>query len=522
MEEVVHVWTGAALGVTVLMGGLIAYAGDLIGRKLGKRRASVFGLRPRHTAVLITSVTGVLISLLTTAALFLAVNPVRDVMLRGEAAIRAGARLRRENSMLTRENVRVREDVAHARQSREIAARQRSQAVSERKRAEQELTGVRVALAKATNAVRRARAARAAAERAVRVAHAQVRMERDAARQLATSNESLRTVNEDLKTRSQELTKSNEALRQVNSSLSASNSAYSLENEAVSKQNESLVRERDRLTGTVTDLRAEQVRLAEQTSRLQSQYQELMDSYKTAYGAHRSLWTMFDDLRTKRIVIHGGEDLARIVVPASTAPDGVRSAIDRLLGEAHVAALAKGAAPGERARAVEIVDKRFATPTPAGVSTTRVTEQDRIDAIVNRLSRAPEPTCLLALAVSNSVIGEPAAIDLQPLPNPLVYRRGQLVAARKLDASGNPGDVFSELVLMLKGLGQSALGRGLIPRVDPATGEPQVGALSAADVANLAARIRAYKGRVEVSAYASADVNAGDALGLEFKIRPAI
>jgi hypothetical protein len=128
----------------------------------------------------------------------------------------------------------------------------------------------------------------------------------------------------------------------------------------------------------------------------------------------------------------------------------------------------------------------------------------------------------LALAVANSVMGEPAAIDLQPLRHHLVYRRGQAVASRKLDANMASDKVFEELVLMLKGLGQGALERGLIPRFDPATGEPQAGSLGAGDVVSLTDRVRAYRRRVEVTAYAASDTSAGDRLQLEFKIRPSI
>jgi uncharacterized protein (DUF3084 family) len=93
-------WTILALSMTVLMGGIIAYNGDLIGRKFGKRRVSMFGLRPKHTAILITSITGVLISAGTTTVLFLLVSPVREVILSGEQALRLNRVLKKENSQL--------------------------------------------------------------------------------------------------------------------------------------------------------------------------------------------------------------------------------------------------------------------------------------------------------------------------------------------------------------------------------------------------------------------------------------
>ncbi len=44
----------------LLIGGMIALIGDYIGHIIGRRRLTIFGLRPRHTAFLITILTGIL------------------------------------------------------------------------------------------------------------------------------------------------------------------------------------------------------------------------------------------------------------------------------------------------------------------------------------------------------------------------------------------------------------------------------------------------------------------------------
>ena len=36
-----------------IVGGLIAYLADKMGSKIGKKRMSVFGLRPKHTSILL-------------------------------------------------------------------------------------------------------------------------------------------------------------------------------------------------------------------------------------------------------------------------------------------------------------------------------------------------------------------------------------------------------------------------------------------------------------------------------------
>ena len=51
--------------VLAVVGGVIALIGDRLGTRIGKKKLSIFGLRPRHTAVLVTVVTGICITTVT-------------------------------------------------------------------------------------------------------------------------------------------------------------------------------------------------------------------------------------------------------------------------------------------------------------------------------------------------------------------------------------------------------------------------------------------------------------------------
>lgn len=53
-----------------LLGGIVAAFGDRLGTKIGKARLRLFNLRPRQTAMIITVITGMLISALTLGILF--------------------------------------------------------------------------------------------------------------------------------------------------------------------------------------------------------------------------------------------------------------------------------------------------------------------------------------------------------------------------------------------------------------------------------------------------------------------
>jgi uncharacterized protein (DUF3084 family) len=63
--------------VLTIAGGMIAYAGDRIGMKVGRKRLSIFGLRPKYTSMVITIITGVVIAGCTLLVLSLASENVR-------------------------------------------------------------------------------------------------------------------------------------------------------------------------------------------------------------------------------------------------------------------------------------------------------------------------------------------------------------------------------------------------------------------------------------------------------------
>ncbi len=63
--------------ILIVMGGLIAFLGDRIGSKVGKKRLTLFGLRPKYTSVIVTIISGVLISFTTIAALAVVNENVR-------------------------------------------------------------------------------------------------------------------------------------------------------------------------------------------------------------------------------------------------------------------------------------------------------------------------------------------------------------------------------------------------------------------------------------------------------------
>ncbi len=71
------VWLIALL---IIVGGFIAFLGDKLGSKIGKKRISIFGLRPYHTSVLMTVISGVVIAALTMGILTVSSQDARTAL----------------------------------------------------------------------------------------------------------------------------------------------------------------------------------------------------------------------------------------------------------------------------------------------------------------------------------------------------------------------------------------------------------------------------------------------------------
>ena len=66
--------------VLILLSGFIAYLGDQIGMKLGKKRISLFGLRPRYSSIIITIITGMLIAVISLGLLLTTYSGLRQAL----------------------------------------------------------------------------------------------------------------------------------------------------------------------------------------------------------------------------------------------------------------------------------------------------------------------------------------------------------------------------------------------------------------------------------------------------------
>jgi uncharacterized protein (DUF3084 family) len=66
--------------VLIIVSGLVAFIGNLVGRAIGRKRLTAFGMRPRYTAQVTAVLTGMLITIVTLAVVLLVSQDAREAL----------------------------------------------------------------------------------------------------------------------------------------------------------------------------------------------------------------------------------------------------------------------------------------------------------------------------------------------------------------------------------------------------------------------------------------------------------
>lgn len=204
----------------LLLGGVIATVGDRIGTKVGKARLSLFNLRPRKTATLITILTGVAVAASTLGILLGTSGPLRTGIFEYERIQRDRRRAqadletaRRELQGVQNEKTRIETELGKARSDRTVAQRQLVEtnqslqsAILERDKANQTRTQAQAQLSQAQTELQQNEAQLATVNRQAVQLRADIsQLQAERKRVIAQSEEEIRAKNAVIQEREQRL-----------------------------------------------------------------------------------------------------------------------------------------------------------------------------------------------------------------------------------------------------------------------------------------------------------------------------
>lgn len=171
------------LGLT-LATCVIAYWSDNLGKKLGKKRVTMFGLRPRQTATFITMASSVCIMLFTFAALLAANSSLRGALLHYNDLRANNKELAKNNRALQREQGELQGKVTKAQDAVTKAHHQEKQAKDQARQATDEYVDAQKQLVQKQKELGAARSAAETARSRERTALSGERAAEHAARQV--------------------------------------------------------------------------------------------------------------------------------------------------------------------------------------------------------------------------------------------------------------------------------------------------------------------------------------------------
>ncbi len=452
-------WTFILLVLMVAMGGFVSYYGDLQGRRWGRKRVSWFGLRPKHTAILITIITGSSISMLSIAILFAVSAPVREVILHGEQAIV-------ENRLLVH-------------QQRNITTQLKLTEVQVGQ-AKKDLAGTQMALSVQHHALDKAQ------------------------RQLASTRQQLSSAQKLLMSRQARVNELKALMQQQTMAINRLKAESGIYRSGNLRLSQDSTRYAQRVHLQQLALHDAELKLAEARNQVAA-----YNAFVT--GASR-LTRAYLAVRQGRICVRAHSELARCRILKHEKVAAIVEKLIALLNSAGEEALRYGASAGANGRAVRILPKSVQTST----GTQSTTEMDSIDALAENLAGSAQDVLVTVNAFSNAVSNEQVLVDLHAHVIRPAFAAGQVIAQKVIDTNVPTRQLQQAIADFLQtDVRSAALKAGIVPVVDPVTGVGEIGNFGPFALVQLALQAGNTHGPAVIRAVAITSISSADMLDRE-------
>ena len=412
------------IAAILVLGAVIATLGDRIGTKVGKARLSLFNLRPRKTATLVTIITGSLISASTLGILFATSESLREGVFQLDDILKKLRIARGEVDIINGEKLQVENELSQAQTHLKNISKQATVLQSEIK----SLLGERQNLIQQKNQL----------------------------------NKQISQLKSQVAQRDQELEKTNQELSQRNQELDARNQELSQRNQEIAEQKQIIAQGESRLTqveqqldgakGAIAQLETRRQELEsnlgeaqEAIAQLETRRQELESNLGEAQEAIAQLETRrqeleselgerekqiaflteeardleqnYQILRQGRVAILRGQLLASGVVRI-VEPDAAPQAVDQLLRQANK-------------RAIEITQPDNSTSNERLVQI----PQSQAEQLIEQIQDGQD-YLIRILSAGNYVKGEKQIqVFSDAVLNQVVFNAGDVLATISIDAS---------------------------------------------------------------------------------------
>lgn len=496
----------------VIVGGFVAYLGDLIGRKIGKKKLRVWRLRPMHTAMIGTFVAGMFGTLATIVVLAIASEPVRAWIIEGDKARLEAKQLksqveelegqREQNEQLMNEQKALVTKGDQKLKNQESQLAERSKELQQVKGESAKLLSQRDSLTKRVTGIQ------SQLKSTLQKTDKLIDEARELEAQTQQSRQSLTTTREE-----------NAKIQQMNFNLQKSNTQLTQQIQSNSKTIQELntkIAEIDSALETAEKdfdgkLEANRIALQAASNELRSARSDLIkvnDELEMRQRLNTAFLEALDVSRRQPLIFNMLDEVARLEVNPQVSRAQATALLNQAIRKASDAARSKGSSRGNEGSYITVLGILGAKSQ---------TIQDQIEEAINQLTARPDRQLIIVSAYANLFKNEPAIVQIAVRPNPLVYSAGDVVLEMQVDGTLSQEQIIDQVLNYLQeNLFETATKKGMIPAVGA---ETPIGEVTRDQILDIASRIEASNRKLRLQLLASRDTRAGDQLKLDYRLR---
>ncbi|MEA5594602.1 DUF3084 domain-containing protein [Rivularia sp. UHCC 0363] len=440
----------------LILGGFIATVGDRIGTRVGKKRLSLFNLRPKKTAVLVTILTGIGISASTLASLFLVDDGLRkgvfelediqkDLRLKREQLQGATANLtitkneleeaRKQQAQAQKDLLIINRSLQAANTKQRQTQAQLNQTIKQQARTQALLQGtqsklnqVAIRYKKAIDELQSIIDERNSQIKEIKQLRAErQRLYLEAKKSLAEAEAAINKRDRELEKRQEAIDKRDEKIAQLDKQIQERNSEITAREKMIAQRQKVINEKQARLS----DLERQQASLEQQLAKLGQSNR---------------------DLRLGKLALVRGQVIAEAVVRVEK-PEAAKQAVIKLLQEANRSALQQLSEPGSNSSKNDEKSILFATA-------------QQIQQLSKQIDDGREYVVRI-FSAGNYVRGEQRIeFFADSAPNEIVFQRGEVLATTTADPQTmTPDQVRQRLELVISASQFRARNAGILKSI---------------------------------------------------------
>ena len=449
----------------LLLGGVLATLGDRIGTKVGKARLSLFNLRPRKTATVVTIMTGCLISASTLGILFGLSESLREGVFQLDNILRQLRHARRDVETLNAQKQQVENELAQTRAEQAKVQQRLNELNSNFQQAQAQLrdiskqannlrSEIQSLLAERQQLIEQRNQLNAEISQLKELVAQRDQELEETSQQLALKNQQLQQRNQQLTLKNQQLQQRNQQLTEKEKELAQKDKVIETIAERQARLQEAIAQREVRLAQLEQELAQRELLIAQRNQQLQDQEQQLA-FLEGRVDILEQYYQNYQALRQGNVAILRGQVLAFGVVRI-VEPSAASEAVDQLLREAN-------------RTATDIILPGSEEPNEPLIQITQAQAEQLIEQIQDG-----EDYVVRILSAGNYVVGEkPIQAFADAALNQVVFEPGEVLAAISVDASTLTNKAVQQRIDQLLAASQFRARRaGVLGPIQVADGDP--------------------------------------------------